>query len=183
MSPEQRSQLTALIVATSMYYGQQLPDSVIRLYVEDLEDLPFERIVWAIREARRDPKTTRFPLPAIIRDKVMPADLSDGECLIASGRIIGAVSAIGPYEPARAREYIGELGWEIVKLEGGWEEVCQKLTYDNEATLKAQWRNTAKAVVQRMRAGVSSAPALPSSNQNKLTSFGNLLPAMPKEGA
>jgi hypothetical protein len=45
---------------------------VLCLYVEDLADLPFDAVMGAIKRLRRDPKITRFPLPAIIRDRVAP---------------------------------------------------------------------------------------------------------------
>lgn len=180
MSPVEIQQLKALIVATSLYYGQKIPDEVLGLYVEDLVDLPFAEVALAIKEARRDPKTTRFPLPAVLRVRVNPETDPETEAVEAVGRIVQAVTRIGPYDSSRARRVIGDLAWRVVELEGGWETVCEVLTYDNMGQLKAQWRNLAKAQYTRARAGLSAAPALPSPEAREIATMTQLLAEMPR---
>lgn len=171
--------IKALIVATSAYYGQKLDDHVVAMYAEDLVDLPVEQIERVLKEVRRDPKTTRFPLPAIIRDRLTPAITPENEALESVSRIIAAVSNIGPYQLERAKEFIGTLGWEVVKAEGGWENVCMNLTDDNVGMLRAQWKHLALAKIARAKNGLTdTAPALPApSGPINLT---KLLPEMPK---
>jgi hypothetical protein len=162
MSPLEIQQLKALIVATAMYYGHALPDQVLALYLEDLADLPFAAVVDAIKEARRDPKTTRFPLPAVIRAKIAPVESDDDLAIEAVSRVVAAVSRYGWCNSERARDFVGELGWRVVEMEGGWKTVCETLTQDNIGTLRAQWRNLARSSITRGKAGtLDVAPRLP----------------------
>lgn len=171
MTSQERQALAALIVATSAYYGQMLADNVISMYVEDLSDLPFEKIIEAFKKSRRDPKTTRCPLPAVIRGMLDPSSNVEDAARDASSRIIAAVSKYGWNNFEQARTYIGELGWEVVKRHGGWQTLCESLTYSNMGMLQAQWRELA-ASIQRSGATQSSGPALPPpSGPNNLLSF------------
>ena len=179
MTPDERQKLKALLVATSMYYGQKLPDDVLNLYVEDLADLAFAEVVQHICEIRRDPKTTRCPLPAVIRARVCPEIDSEAEAVEAVSRIVQAVANIGPYRTEDARAFVGELGWFVVTREGGWQNVCQVLTEENIGALKAQWRQLAIAQHRRAKAGLTDAPALPTHQTGGLIDMTKLLPRMP----
>lgn len=161
MNQIETQKLKALIVATAAYYGQQIPDQVLAMYVEDLADLNFEAVVAIVREIRRDPKNNRFPLPAVIRDRISPAITPENEALEAVSRIIEAVSKIGPYRVAAAREYVGELAWSVVQTEGSWENVCSNLTDDTIGVSRAQWKQIALAKLNRAKAGITAAPGLP----------------------
>jgi hypothetical protein len=180
MTPEQQRALRGLVIGMSAYYGQTYPDDAIRLYVSDLVDLPYDDVVRAMGEVRRDPKTTRMPLPAVIRDRLQPADTLESNARESASRIATAVSRIGPYRTAEAKAYIGELGWEVVKRQGGWEETCAALTYDNATTLQAQWRELAISLGRRARIGLlDTPPSLPKpsggSPSGQLRSFAGLL--------
>jgi hypothetical protein len=162
VTAQEIQQLKALIVATALYYGQTIPDNVLALYVEDLADLPFLGVAAAIRDVRRDPKTTRFPLPAVIRARLMPAPSDEGEAQEAVSRLIAAVSKFGWVQPKAAREFMGELAWTVVEREGGWSNVCSELNESNIGMLRAQWRDLAESLSARSRAGtLNTPPALP----------------------
>lgn len=163
MSPQEKQQLKALIVATGLYFGHEIPDSVLPLYVEDLADLNFADVTRAIGEARRDPRTTRFPLPAVIRAKLTPSVSDEDVAAEAAARITGAVRMYGNTNADRARKYIGELGWRVVQLDGGWQNVCETLTQDNLGTFRAQWRNLALTTARQAKLGTLKevGPALP----------------------
>lgn len=181
MNRQEQQQLKGLFVATAMYFNHEIPDAALGLYVEDLVDLPFDQVAAAIREIRRDPKTTKCPLPAAIRARVTPESDPEADSVEAVGRIVHAVSRIGPYRTKDARAFIGELGWLVVQREGGWEQVCETLTDDNIGILKAQWRQMAMAQHKRARAGLVEAPALPSSDGKILPiDIKKLLPEMPR---
>lgn len=157
-----KQEIVATIVAVSAYYGQQLPDVVIEMYAEDLIDLPLESLREAFKAIRRDPKITRFPLPAQIRDRIQPADVDELNAAEAAARIPEAIQRFGWPNPELAREFIGELGWRVVQRDGGWRNVCQLLTHDNVGVLKAQWKNSALVQLRRGKLGlVDYAPVLP----------------------
>lgn len=175
------AEIKALIVATSAYYGQKLEDHVVGMYADDLADLSVIEIARVLKEIRRDPKTTRFPLPATIRDRLTPAITPENEALEAVSRIIAAISKIGPYRVADAREFVGELGWAVVQSEGSWENVCQNLTDDNLGMLRAQWKNIALTKMARAKNGMTEAPGLPSpKGELKQMGFGNLMKQIPQ---
>lgn len=185
MSPQERQALKALIIATSAYYGQQLADNVIGLYVEDLADLEFGKVVAAVKEIRRDPKTTRFPLPALIRARILPMATSDEDRAVeAATRIAAAVRMYGWTNEDRAKLYVGELGWRVVEIDGGWQNVCETLTQDNLGTYRAQWRQLALATARNARAGRSGPPELPEPvNASELSQIGDVIRLLSKEGA
>lgn len=184
MTDQEQAHLKVLIVATSAYFGHQIPDNVLALYVEDLADLPFSEVVGAIKEVRRDPKTTRFPLPAIIRDRLQPAITDENEAIEATSRIISAVAKYGWTNPDRAKEYIGELGWRCVGLEGGWQRVCETLKDGNLGTFRAQVKSIALTQVKRSQAGITDeAPSLPGPRSSGgLVGFGDMLKQIEEKG-
>lgn len=184
MNHSEKQQLKALVVATAMYYSQDIPDTVLEMFVEDLEDLPFIAVAQALKDVRRDPKTIRCPLPALIRNRIQPAETDENQALAAVSRVISAVSRFGWNNAGQAREYIGELGWSLVQLDGGWMTVCETLNQDNLGTMRAQWRQLAMSQIQRAKSGtINQAPALPVSVMDGLVglpNFQKLLQEMPK---
>lgn len=146
MTHQEKQQLKALFVATSSYYGHEIPDTALRLYVEDLDDLPFAEIAQALLLLRRDPKQTKCPLPAVIRARINAASDPDSHAVMIAGRILEAIAMIGPYETAKARTFIGPHGWRAVEMSGGWHTICQSET-DDLGVRMAQWRNLAKATL------------------------------------
>lgn len=145
MTDQELKQLKALLVVMGAYYGQELLDSVVTMYAEDLKDLSFEDVNRALTEYRRDPKNTRCPLPAMIRARIEPDSNPESEAIFISNLIVQAISRVGPYQ-------LPDLPWvakEIIKMEGGWENVCDLATNDNIGMLKAQWRGLAKTLIER----------------------------------
>lgn len=163
--------LKKLIVATTAYYGQQFDPTVIAMFANDLADLPLERVEQALFEIRRDPKIIRFPLPAVIRDRIEPFQLSD-EALAqqAVSRLVEAISRFGWNHPEDAKAYIGELGWHVVQREGGWQNICSILDQDNIGQLRAQWRDLAISSARLSRVGkLEAGPILPRSNYQRIS--------------
>jgi hypothetical protein len=153
VTQEEKQALKKLLLAMARYYGQEIEDDALLLHVEDLADLPFQRVVLAMKEVRRDPKTTRLPLPAVIRARIEPSRSDEGLAIEAASRITSAVSRYGWTNESRARGYVGELGWLVVELNGGWLSICETLTADNLGTFRAQFRQLALSQLQ------SSAPS------------------------
>lgn len=177
MTQVEKQQLKALFVKTGQYFDQIIPDEVLRLYVEDLADLSFPKVAQAMGMLRRDPMVKRCPLPSQIRAKLTPESNTDSEAVLLVGRITDAISRIGPYNTTAAREYVGPSGWEVVKLSGGWENICS-LTTDTLATHKAQWRMLAKAVLER---GVYSKDIQISQDSYPgMSSLADILKSLPK---
>jgi hypothetical protein len=131
------------------YYQTQFPDRVLAMYAEDLADLPQGALLQAFQDIRRDPKVTRFPLPAMIRARVAPSENLDDRAAEIASRIPEALSRFGWNNPKKAREFVGEIAWEIIAREGGWQRVCEMVQDETVSVYKAQWRGLARALLNR----------------------------------
>lgn len=151
--------------------GFNLTPWVIDVYRQALEPHGLDKAVAALSKLAFSAR--RFPTPADILAIVAPAAVAevtnDEEAAVASERIIGALSKFGSADVGRGdgpawrkqREFIGELGWSVVEANGGWRHLCDSVTNDDLPTLKAQWRNEAKAHMSRAVAGRVGGPAIP----------------------
>lgn len=64
-------------------------------------------------------------------------------------RIIGAISKFGYNNVDRAKAYLGERSWEVIKEIGGWEVFCETVTTDNIPSYRAQLRDSIKSKVKK----------------------------------
>lgn len=181
MTPEQK--FFTRITALASMCGFTLSPEVIALYDRNLSKLGYENLSHALDVVITNRKS-RDPFPSIreIREIISPDADPEVEAIEAAGRIVQAVSRIGPYQCDKAREFIGELGWRVVEREGGWVNVCNVLTDENLGMLKAQWRQMAKSQYMRAKSGFESAPQLPQVENAKVLPFDvtKLLQDMPK---
>lgn len=155
MNEQEVKALKRTLVIAAAYYGTKIDNDVLALYVEDLIDLPFDKVNKAINDLRRSPKQTRLPLPAMIRNRITPyaEENADDEGRIAAANILAAISKFGHTNKAEAREYIGELGWRVVESFGGWAVTCESVRFNNKEIVMAQYRdqaNTLRRSAQRM---------------------------------
>jgi hypothetical protein len=82
-----------------------------------------------------------------------------------AARIECAIASHGSYNHVAAKEYIGELGWEVVKQLGGWNRICEVRT-DELASARRLWRELAKTVQKKSRSNIlNQAPRLPISDK------------------
>jgi hypothetical protein len=180
MSPEEIQKLKALLVATAMYYGQQIPDQVLGLYVEDLADLPFDRVAQAMGEYRRDAKSTRAPLPGMIRARVEPKSDPEQEAAIMANQIVEAIARTGPYQTPQ----LDPVAMRIIQMEGGWMQICEMVTNDNLTAFKAQWRTLAKALIgKRERNEALALPSPATRDALRIGGLTRLFHDMPKADA
>ena len=171
-----RAEIMKLVAALGEYYDKALTPTQIAAYTEDLLCLEPEELAQAIVIYRNDPRHDRFPLPVKLKSMVGQALNPDDEAVLVAGRILNAIARIGPYQSAKAREAIGEVGWQVVECEGGWESICEVQT-DDIPTRKAQWRNLAKSFLESPR---QRSQGLSQIGQGAVKLS---LPEMPKESA
>ncbi len=65
----------------------------------------------------------------------------------------GSQYAETTHRHAEINASIGPIGVEVVRMSGGWNQLCAIATYDNATTIKAQWREMAAAVARKGAAG------------------------------
>ena len=125
MNSVERTKVAQTIITIAHYYGRDFEKEVIAMMVEDLADLPATDVLRAYSEYRKEPKNRAFPLPAQIRDMIVPKKEIDGKEIAT--RINAAVVKFGWAGPLEAERYIGEIGWNVVDSFGGWSYICENL--------------------------------------------------------
>lgn len=178
------AEIMKLITALGEYYDKPLSSTQIAMYAEDLKSLEPAQLAQAILIYRNDPRNDRFPLPVKLKAMIGVAINPEDEGIRIAGRILGAIAHIGPYQSQKAKEAIGDIGWQVVQCEGGWETICE-IKSDDLPIRKAQWRNLAKSFCERP---ASSHPLEIAYQEKKqqLLSFGDITTHMktfPKERA
>lgn len=181
MNQTELIQLKAIIAMTAAYFGSPLADEVIAMYAEDLADLPFASVIQAIKAVRRDPKITRFPLPAVIRSKLIAQENDEDKARDIAARLLAAIRRHGSYWTSgfisngkkyypgseqkifetweeAAKTEIGELGIALVKRFGGWESICDFSENSNPSAFQAQIRDLALSIQNQARAGMLHLP-------------------------
>jgi hypothetical protein len=148
-------------------YGDQLTKPRAHGYMVALSDLTLEEMKLAFGRLTNDPEVIRLPLPAKIIEAARPQLSVDDESKEAAGRVLTAISRFGYPNPRDAREFIGELGWRCVELQGGWAQLCQS-THDRQLPmLQAQFRELAKSQHKKARIGkLDEVPSLPDPDSN-----------------
>lgn len=133
-----------VIIMTAEYYRTTLSPQVLKMYADDLADLPEDKVVAAYRDYRRNPINRTNPLPAQIREMADPAAQVSIEVKAReiAARIIGAVPRYGHTNAKDAEFFIGPVGWRLVNRHGGWSHLCSNLGVTiNSTTLQAQLRD------------------------------------------
>lgn len=162
--------LKKLLIATTAYYGIEINNDVLRMYAEDLSDFDLNSVATALVEIRNSTNIHRgnlLPIPPKVKEKILGnvSEIDDARDLAA--RIISAIQRVSYTEPERAREFVGEMGWEVIRLMGGWSRLCESEKSDNHI-LYAQIRDLAVSYGHRYQAGVSNTPPeLPPSPKGK----------------
>ena len=160
MSPEQM--FFSMISAMSRMTGADLDEIAISLYHQALKPLGYEQVNNALKAMFED-INSRSPMPSIkqIKEKIGVSELdSDDMANIIAGKITGAVRKYGYNSPEAARKYIGEEGWAVVEMQGGWARICEHLSDDQIPIYHAQWRKMIQAVLKNPEQAIGKRTAL-----------------------
>lgn len=125
MTAQELARVAQGFAVMAAYFRVQMDDTVLRMYAEDLSDLPFEQVMSALVTFRKDPKNRFMPLPAQIRDIVEPVVTPEQRAREIAARIEGAIVKFGHPNRLEAKEFIGEEGWAVVERYGGWGHLCE----------------------------------------------------------
>lgn len=126
-------------------------------------EYPYDALAGALEKiiANRGDRDA-FPSVKTIKDQINPEPDDESLANEAATRLAGSIARFGYTDPKGARAYMGEVAWAIVEREGGWQTVCENVRPNQLPSLKAQWRDLAKALMAKSRAGkLNQAPALP----------------------
>jgi hypothetical protein len=176
MTKGEASQVAQAFALTAAYYRIKIDDQVLRMYAEDVSDLPFDLVLKALGDYRRDPKNRQMPLPAQIRDMIEPQETPEAAARDLASKISGAIVKFGHPNENLARNYIGEKGWAIVQRWGGWSYLCANHgTVIDPGQFYAQIRDHAVDVVKYPHIVQPFPTALPPAQDRELLS-GEVMP-------
>jgi hypothetical protein len=136
--------LTAL---AKMVPGFILTKEIIFVFSEAAEKISYLRATLALKQMIAE-RSSRDPFPSVA-DLLGKIEFNHLDSEEVSAKIYGAISRFGPYRSADARVYLGELAWNIVTVEGGWEGICALVDHENAPILRAQWRKFAAILIRR----------------------------------
>jgi hypothetical protein len=140
-----------------------LSEPLIALYDQALEKNGYDKICLALKYILIN-RRTRDSFPSIreIQEIITPSMEAKDLATEAAARIIAAVSKFGRFNVKEAEAYIGEIGWQAIKLWGSWTGLCDQLTISNGSILMAQFRELASTVIKKAQLGLGDQPpALP----------------------
>jgi hypothetical protein len=160
MNFEQKKQIANILAIRAEITGKVLSTQALIMMVEDISDLDFNNTLNILNKWGRTEKG--FPYPSDIRSKIEPEINSDDNSQDVANSVITAISKFGYTNQERAKDYIGELGWEAVTRMGGWKHLCETMTHENEGMYRAQIREYSKTIIKLAKRGqLDERPALP----------------------
>jgi len=145
------------MVAT--YYRVRLPDITYHMYAEDTKHIPVETLISMFDKYRKTPRGSVMPMPNVFLQMFEGKISADDMANIVPLRIFEAVRKFGWSRKDEARDYIGEIGWQIVEMRGGWAGVCENLgTNWDEGVFIAQSREMTKSLLKASELGYGDKP-------------------------
>lgn len=109
-----------------------------------------------------------WPSLGEILEKLNPKLDIKTEANLISGKIFDALTRYGSSQLDLVEAQIGPAGWEVVRLSGGWLQVCE-ITNNQVPTAKAQWRQLAEAVLTRGEHEDYSSKQLPCAENKQIS--------------
>lgn len=164
MNPEKRMLMLLALLAEQA--GEQVSETRIDFMRRRLAELGAENVCIALEQMLESAR--RFPTIAEVKAAMGIRELSNEEKGREVGERIWAALCRWGSQMSRWPEiaaYIGPIGEEVVKMQGGWIAICDTATNDQAAAFKAQWRGLASVLAAKGPSNVDEVPdftALPS---------------------
>lgn len=118
------------------------------IYFEHFKEWPRDRLIETLSRL-----TTAGRFPSIDEIKRAGGDVSalepsfKAQATEIAQRIWGSLGLDGSYNPERAKQRIGPVGWEAVQRMGGWQQLCEITQEDDKGTCIAQWRDMIEGIL------------------------------------
>lgn len=155
-----QTQFKMVLLGLAEYYKTTLTENQLKMYSDDLMCLSESELFEAVQKYRLQQENIFFPLPAKLIAIIKPVESEIDIGRVVSGRIITAISKYGYNNKLKAEEFIGDLGWQVVKYQGGWLSICE-LTSDQIRDEQPRWRDLAVTLNKRSLNGkIDEAPQL-----------------------
>lgn len=144
------------------YHQSPASKTTIMMYARDSHNIPVSELWVAWDKYRLNPHNSRMPMPGQLKAILNPTLTPDDEANEVAARILTSIPKHGWSNSLKAREYIGEFGWKVVEMQGGWHYLCETHKASQDGIFQAQCRNFAKTVSIKAKLGtLDTPPALP----------------------
>lgn len=134
--------------------GYQMTPEYLEYYRVALQPLGFEKVNRALKELLETAR--RFPTVGEVKDLCGQGDTHVyGDPAEIAEKIVGAMRMYGSWSHniEKVCDHIGPVGQAVVNIQGGWKELCASVDDNDQlSALKAQWRQSAAAVIARWKA-------------------------------
>lgn len=142
-----KSDVVKVLMIMSEIYDKAFTPAAAELMVSDLTVYGHAQVIEALAKCRRELRT--FPTVAEIVARI-PGQAVDfkTEGILVAAKILEAVTKFGSYRVEEARKHVGELGWGVIAMSGGWNQICQ-MTEKEIGIFRAQWAQLAEALLKR----------------------------------
>lgn len=184
---EMAAMLNGLKLALPQWAPSEITRSLCLLWLDALRNFGDDNIRSAFRNAAEN--LERWPAPATIK-RICQGHCQNDEEIGAevSARISGAIEWCG-LNQTMAKQLIGEIGWEVVDICGGWEHVCgyrknemgglYRMESYNGAPERKLWRELAVQISKKLHQGERESinpPSFPKGNRPKPLHRGKIPP-------
>lgn len=170
MSDEKKgtSRKAFLLTQLAEAFGVNLSESRLRALLFAMLPLSPEELERGVRAALRSGKHVTMPTPNQLFQLCRPEISKKQVATEVSARIVTAVKRFGYPWPHEAREFVGEVGWKVIELQGGWAQVCEQMNNSRIPMFQAQFRELAETVIIKAETGdLDFPPQLPEPKSKK----------------
>lgn len=134
--------------------NQKIDPLDIEIYVGGLREYGLEKAYQALIEIAKEDGFQRIPTVRRIKEAMGVGEISDrDQGVLISGRIWSAISRYGYMRGTEAREYVGDVGWAVVNMLGGWGPLCENTMIGEQHVFMAQTRDLVQSILIHGKAG------------------------------
>lgn len=172
---KRKIEVTKILRGMALVYPTEITDELVQIYCLVLQELSIQELNQAvIRYMRSD--IAFFPKPGQLLAMLKPTD--EDQAAEVAARILTAMRKYGgdyPEHHQKARECMGEIGWHVVQLQGGWSAMLTNTSLDTDIG-QAQWRKLALSVIRKDSLGqLGETPSLQSKEQKGLQGLSDIM--------
>lgn len=152
-----------LLIDMAQFYGYEMEDRQLELQLSVLSSFPEEIVREEIANYMRNPKNGKFPTPIHkLLEKHLPKEPENKDlAIVAAARVRKAIHDFGWPSPLKAKEFIGDLGWQAVQSFGGWQYICENLGGSISVdSFNAQLRELCRSTLELNEAGIQDQPIM-----------------------
>jgi hypothetical protein len=139
----------ALMIMSELY-GKTFSQASAEMLVSDLSEYPDEDVLRALNQCRKELRY--FPTVAEIISRIRPDEDQTKLPVLIAGEVAAAIAKFGSHQWTPAKEYLKAFhpaAWEVVRLHGGWLQICEDMTTRNKQTMISQIRDMAAGLIAR----------------------------------